>query len=307
MKVVVLDSLYDSLDVEREAAELRSATLELWDGDPRSLADADVVAHIRTRVDAELISAMPRCRVIARFGTGVDTIDLAAAEAAGIAVVRVRDYCVPELPSHTLALAFTLVRRLAATANSLDTSWQEVAARTPISRYSTATVVGLGSVGRRVTAALLALGYTVFAVTRHAQEHARGLGADVVPLEDGLAAGEVVFLHSALDETTRNLVDERRLRLFRPHAILVNTARLGLMDEDAVAAALDEERLGGLAVDAELAATSPLRRFSGDPRVLITPHVGWYSEQSAAALRAATIDDALDAALAFEGREVPRP
>src|SRR5207253_3720677 len=118
-KVVVLDSLFDSLDIEELAAREAGATLARWDGDPDSLADADVVAHVRTRVDAELISAMPRCRVISRFGSGIDTVELEAAREAGIAVVTVRDYCTRELATHTLALGFSLVRRLAETGHRL--------------------------------------------------------------------------------------------------------------------------------------------------------------------------------------------
>ena len=305
-KLVVLDSLFASLELEQEVADRRSATLERWDGDPRSLADADVVAHVRTRVDAELIAAMQRCRVITRFGTGLDTVDVAAAAAAGIDVLTVRDYCVPELPTHTLALAFALERRLAEISAQPRASWDEVIATHPVSRRSQATVVGLGSVGRRVAAALQALGYTVFAVTRHAGDEARAAGYRVVPLEEGLAEGDLVFLHTALDDITRNLIDERRLRRMRKGAILVNTARLALLDEAAIAAGLDEGLLGGLALDAKLEPDSPLLRFAGDPRLLVTPHVGWYSEQSAAALRTTAIASALDALEARAKEEVPR-
>jgi D-3-phosphoglycerate dehydrogenase len=292
-KLTVLDSLFASLDVEQETAAARGARLERWDGDPRSLADADAVAHVRTHINGELISSMRRCRVISRFGSGIDTVDLAAAEAAGIAVVTVRDYCVPELPTHTLALAFALLRRLTSTAGALDRGWNEIAESVPISRYHRATVIGLGSVGRRVAAALVALGYAVSAVTGHSREEAIHLGAEVVPLDEGLARADVVFLHASLDAGSRNLVNAQRLQLMRPEAILVNTARLGLMDEAAVADALETGRLAGLALDARLAPESPLRKLIADPRVLITPHVGWYSEEAAELLRRAAIENAL--------------
>lgn len=303
-KIVVLDSLFESLDIEHETARSRFATLERWDGDLRSLADAEIVAHIRTIVDAEMLAAMPRCRVITRFGTGVDTVDLDAAAEAGVKVVTVRDYCVPELASHTLALAFGVARQLRETGATPEASWEEVAARVPLSRRANATVIGLGLTGRRVASALVALGYTVFAVTNHGQRHARDLGARVVPLEQGLAAGDLVFLHVALDATTAKLLDERRLSMMRPGAILVNTARLALMDENAVAEALAEHRLGGLALDATLEPDSPLQRFAHDPRVLVTPHVGWYSRESAEDLRRAAIINALDAFSATADVEV---
>jgi D-3-phosphoglycerate dehydrogenase len=303
-KVVVLDSLFASLEVEEQAAREAGATLERWDGDPASLADADVVAHVRTRVGAELIAAMPRCRVISRFGSGSDTVDLRAASDAGITVVTVRDYCIRELATHTLALAFSLVRRLADTAHRVDASWDEIAAATPIRGYTRATVVGLGSVGKAVVAALVALGYEVRAVSRHARSHAVRLGAEAVELEEGFSAGELVFLHTALDQSTSRLVDATRLRLMPPGAILVDTARLGLLDEAAVAAALEAGRLGGLALDAVVPPSSPLARLLHDPRVLVTPHIGWYSQESATRLRRAGIADALAAVSSAPGAAV---
>jgi D-3-phosphoglycerate dehydrogenase len=92
----------------------------------------------------------------------------------------------------------------------------------------------------------------------------------------------------------------------RRGAILVNTARLALLDEQAVAAALDGRLLGGLALDAKLEPESPLARFVGDPRVLVTPHIGWYSEESAAVLRTRAIASALDAVEARAKEEVSR-
>jgi D-3-phosphoglycerate dehydrogenase len=296
MRILVLDSLFDSLDVEREAASPRGATVERWNGEADHLAQADIVAHVRSRIDATLIGSLRRCRVISRFGTGADTVDLDAARDAGIRVVTVRDYCLPELTSHTLALAFSLLRRLAVTAGALDRPWDEIATATPIARHGHATVVGFGAVGRRIASALLALGYQLSAVTRRGREEAHALDVEVVSLEQGLARGDLIFLHASLDETTRGLIDAPRLALMRDPAILINTARLGLIDEQAVADTLAAGRLGGLGLDARLEPTSPLRRWAHDPRVLITPHVGWYSRESAAMLRSRAITQALDAA-----------
>jgi D-3-phosphoglycerate dehydrogenase len=292
MKVVVLDSLFETLDVETEAAAAEGAVLERWSGDPADLEDADVVAHVRTPVDASLIASLRRCRVISRFGTGIETVDLLAASDAGIAVVTVRDYCIPELCSHTLALAFAMTRRLRETAGELDAGWQAVDAETPLRRHDRVAVIGLGSVGARVATALKALDHDVVAVTA-AGERADALGVRVVPLEEALAFADVITLHCALDDSTRRLIDEERLALVRPTAILVDTARLGLIDEGAVARALEERRLGGVALDGHLATDSPLRRFHGDPRLLVTPHLGWYSRDSADVLRRAAIRDAV--------------
>jgi D-3-phosphoglycerate dehydrogenase len=306
VKIVVLDSLFDSLDVETEAASSVGATVERWNGDPVTLATAEAVVHVRTPVDAELIAALTTCRVIARFGTGLDTVDVQAAEAAGMAVLGVRDYCLPELCSQTLGIAFALLRRLRETEGNLDLTWDKIARQAPLERGEQVAVVGLGSVGRRIAAALIALGYRVTAVTDHARDEAERLGAAIASLEEALAVAELVFLHPALTERTRGLIDARRLALMRPGAILINTARLGLINEAAVAQALDTGTLGGLGLDASLPLESPLRRFARDERVLITPHIGWYSETSAASLRRNAIVDAVELARQSANLEVSK-
>jgi D-3-phosphoglycerate dehydrogenase len=295
MHVLVLDSLFESLEVEREVAARYGAEVVRLEDDPALLGSAEVVAHVTTRVDSALIDELRGCRVIARFGTGLDTVDLEAAARAGIAVVGVRDYCIPELASHTLGLAFALVRRLGPL-DGVDAGWDEVVASVPLPGFRTAAVVGLGSVGRAVAAALVALGFEVIAVSSR-PDVARAAGATPLPLEEALARADLVLLHLALTEETAGILDARRLAAMRPGAILVDTARIGLLDEDAVAAALEAGQLGGLGLDARLAAGSPLRRFAGDPRVLVTPHIGWYSEASARVLRERTIVDALERAL----------
>lgn len=294
MRILVLDSLFESLEVERATAEQVGAEIARWSGDPNELSSADIVVHVRTRVDQPLIAKLTACRVIGRFGTGLDTVDLAAASLAGIQVVRVVDYCIPELCSHTLALAFSLIRRLREL-GGLDASWEEVAQSRPIGRHGVAAVVGLGPIGRAVAQAVLAIGFEVLPVTRHEQS-ARKLGLAAIPLDDALGQAGLVFLHTAVTPDTAGLIDARRLGIMQPGAILVNTARLGLIDERATADSLRERRLGGLALDARLPPESPLRAFPDDPRVLITPHVGWYSEESAARLRADTIATSVERA-----------
>src|SRR5262249_38037576 len=252
MLVVVLDSLFESLDVEREVAARYGARIVRLQDDPALLPAADVVAHVRTRIDAGLIDAMPACRVIARFGTGLDTVDLEAAGRAGIAVVGVRDYCIPELTSHTLGLAFTLTRRIREL-DGVEAGWDEGAPSGTLPGARRAAVVGLGSVGTAVASALAAMGFNVLAATSR-PDAACTVGATPVSLAEALEAAELVLLHLALTEETAGLLDRRRLGLMRPGAILVNTARIGLLDDEAVAHALDAGRLGGLGLDARLPA-----------------------------------------------------
>jgi D-3-phosphoglycerate dehydrogenase len=304
-QMLILDSLFDDLDVERSAASARGWEMQRWDGSAAPLANADAVVHVRTRVDRELIAKLTRCRVIGRFGVGLDSVDQPAAAQYGIAVVNVRDYCIPEMTAHTLALTFALERRLNGWRNAdwLDTDWQTFAKARPIKGRTRVAVVGFGSIGSAVASALRDLAYDVVAVTARGRATAERIGLPVLSIENSLATADFVLLHAALGPTTANLIDRRRLALLQPGAILINTARLGLIDQNAVAEALASERLGGLGLDARLEPESPLRQFANDSRVLITPHVGWFSERSARALRERAIINSIDAYGTAAGRK----
>ncbi len=308
MRVLVLDSLFDSLEIETDAAVDQGAMLERWDGSAAALGEADVVAHVQTRIDEEMISRLSKCRAITRFGTGLDTVDLAAAERAGIPVVGVRGYCTRELASHTLVLALTVVRRLDELRSDVRDGrlWQDVARTSPIASRRTATVIGLGAVGERVAAALVALGYEVSVVTHRAAEDAERIGASLVSLEQGLDSADILFLHTALEAEAQRLINVERLSLMRPGTILVNTARIGLLDEAAVAGAVMSGHLSGLALDARLDYDSPLRQVTDNPCVVVTPHVGWYSEESANLLRRRAISEGIAVASVTRDRGGPR-
>jgi D-3-phosphoglycerate dehydrogenase / 2-oxoglutarate reductase len=304
-QILVLDSLFDDLDVERSAAIARGWEIERWDGSTAPLAHADAVVHVRTRVDRSLIAQLTQCRVIGRFGVGLDSVDQQAAAERRIAVVNVRDYCLPEMTAHTLAIAFALERRLTGWRNEdwIDTDWQTFERVRPVSGRTRASVIGLGSIGSAVAGALRDLGYDVLVVTTKGRATAERMGLPVVPIEASLLSADFVFLHAALEPATVNLIDRRGLSMLPAGAVLVNTARLGLIDQTAVAEALASDRLGGLGIDARLEPDSPLRRFASDPRVLITPHVGWYSERSARALRERAIMNTIDVYSAGAGRK----
>jgi D-3-phosphoglycerate dehydrogenase / 2-oxoglutarate reductase len=296
--VLVLDSLFDDIDVERDAAASLGWDVVRWDGSDGALSSARVAVHVRTRIDETLLSRMPVCRVVGRFGSGIDTVDTGAASRRGVSVVRIRDYCTPELTAHTLALAFTLERqvqralelRLAPTS-----TWDEIGSALPIAGRTCAAVVGFGTIGSAMTRALLGMGMTVSVVTAHGGVEAERLGARSVDLSSALRAAELVFLHVALTPETERLIDRGRLATMRSDALLIDTARLGLIDEAAVAEALAASRLAGVALDARLAEDSPLSRLRGDPQLLVTPHVGWYSARSAGDLRRRTMVDSIRA------------
>ncbi len=296
--LMILDNLLGDLAVESATAESRDWHVCHWDGSAASLKEAVVVAHVRTRVDEALLEQMPACRVVARFGTGLDTVDLAAAGKRGIRVVAVRDYCIPELASHTLGLAFALDRRVDAVrsgALSADDGWETVAAQGFFPGRRSATVIGFGSIGSAVTRALVAIGVRTRVVTAHGATAVRAAGAEPVSFDEGFSDSGFVLLHCALTQQTAGMINGAAIARMSPGTILVNTARIGLMDEAAVATALASGELGGLGLDARLAPESPLGALVDHQHALLTPHIGWYSERSARDLRQRTILAAIDA------------
>lgn len=291
--LLVLDSLFDTLDIETAAAARLGWTIERWNKSPSSLGAAEAVVHVTTRVDDALQDRMTACRVVGRFGTGLDTVDQQAAARRGISVVGVRHYCVPELTTHTLALGFALDRQV--NGYEPDWSWETAAQSVALPGRRRATVVGFGAIGQAVATALAALSINVRVVTHH--DAARAAGFETVPLDEGLAHADYLFLHAALTADNAKLIGEAQIDRLPEGAILVNTARFGLVDDSALAKSLAAGRIGGAGLDVRLPSTSPLRHLLGDPRLLVTPHIGWYSRRSADELRRRTIEETIAEAM----------
>jgi D-3-phosphoglycerate dehydrogenase len=246
-------------------------------------ADALIVQW--ATVTAAVLDAAPRCRFVSRLGIGYDMIDVEAATRRGIAVANTPDYCVDEVATHTLAMAMWLVRGLGRLDAAVRAGQWSAAAAYPAAARPADTVigvVGLGRIGSLVAAQAKVLGFQVIG---HDPYAAPGGGVPLTSLEDLLRSSHLVTLHAPLTAETRHLIRADTIELMRPGALLVNTCRGGLIDEDAVAAALRAGRLAGAALDVfetePLPAASPLRSL---PSVLLSPHAAWYSPASLAAL-----------------------
>jgi len=252
---------------------------------------------VRTQVDAGVFARLANCKVIGRYGTGLDTVDADLAKRRGIELVNVRDYCVPELSAHTLGLILALGRAICSSNGDVFATggWQSDVLAREISSLETIGVVGLGSVGRMVCAAAAALGLSVLAASGKEKGAVAALGATKVELAELLARADVVTLHVPLGAETTRMIGARELALMETGSLLVDTARIGLIDEQAVADALQSGHLGGLGLDARLADDSPIIRVRHDHKVIVTPHVGWYRERSASVLRRQTVARSIDA------------
>ena len=290
---MVADCDHGAIDIEREV--LRDVCPDIaWfqcrreDEVVARCAGADGLLIMYAPLTRRVLGQLPRCKVIVRYGVGVDTIDLAAAAELGIIVSNVPDYGTFEVADHALALLLALTRKVGAASGLVKSGQWDFRLSRPIHRHQgqTAGLIGLGRIGRAMAERTRALGMQVVAHdTRLARERFPDF-VTPVGLEELLAQSDVVSVHCPLNESTRMLLDHYRLSLMKPTAYLINTARGRIVDETALAAMLGEGRLAGAAMDvfaSEPAAPDhPLFRYEN---FLASPHMAWYSEESAQELK----------------------
>ena len=235
-------------------------------------------------VTAADMDRMPGLRVIATCSVGYDHIDVATAQARGIWVCNVPDYCIDEMADSTLALALALLRGVVALDRSVrDGAWDDHAAGVLAPVVGTRIgVVGFGRIGQAVARRARALGMEVWAADPlvDAQTIAAA-GVTPATLDDLLATCTVVSLHVPLTPNTTQLIGARELASMPRGAYLINTARAGLVDQVAMLAALGSGALGGAALDV-LALEPPTAEHPAPqhPRLIVTPHSAWYSARS---------------------------
>lgn len=290
---VLLDR--ESLDVgDLDLAGL-FATLPAWDSHvataPADTAErvcaASVVVTNKVVLDEAVLSRAARLKLIAVAATGTNNVDLEAARRRGIAVCNVTGYATPTVVEHLFALLLALTRRLddyrlALAAGRWHESRQFCLLDFPLRelRGRTLGIVGFGELGRAVAhTAREGFGMEVLVAARPGSQPTPGR----VALEELLARADVVSLHTPLTPETRGLIGARELALMRPDALLLNTARGGIVDESALAAALRAGRLGGAGFD--VLAVEPPRAESpllapGIPNLIVTPHVAWASREA---------------------------
>jgi len=316
--VVITDSSYLTLEPEERVlrqigAELRVAPSVEPTQLRRAVADADAVMSQTAPNDGDLIRAMSRCLVIVRYGVGFDTVDLAAATEAGICVANVPDYGTQEVALHAITLLLTVHRRITQyDANLRAGRWMRGPdVVPPIHRLHGRTlgIVGLGRIGKALASYAVPFGLRVLAydpyITRNAAIEA---GAVLVDYPTLLRQSDFVSLHTPLNEETHHLLGDPELRLMKPDAVVVNTARGRVVDTTALAKALREGRIAGAGIDVfegePLAADHPLRT---GPNIVLTPHVAWYSEESQVALKRSAAEEVVRVAQGEWPRSLVNP
>jgi D-3-phosphoglycerate dehydrogenase / 2-oxoglutarate reductase len=284
--IAVTDSPFPSLDpavaaLKRIDPELRMAKSASAEDILAVAHDADAVFVTYAKLSGELLKEFTRCKVIGRFGLGVDNIDIAAAARLGITVTYVPDYCLHEVSDHAMALLLGLARKIPFSNRLVQSGRWEVPPIVPLRRLEGQVLglIGFGNIPRAIAPKAKAFGLRVIAhdpyVPATVMEQLAVAGTS---FEDLLGQSDFVSIHAPLLPATRGLINAAAFARMKKGAFVVNTARGPLIDEVALVAALDSGHLAGAALDVvavePLAPDSPLL---GRDNVILTPHTAFYS------------------------------
>ena len=293
-KVVLTDYVWESLDVEKNTLADLAELVPLQTKKPDEFIDqaADCDALLNTYagpITGEVMAKMPKCKIIARYGIGVDTIDLDAATAAGIIVTNNPTYCIEEVAEHTMALLLTCARKVVFYDRLVRGGRWEVPPGKPLFRLSGSTLglVGFGNIARQVAVRAAAFGMNVLYSDPFVKEGQFNEPGKSVDLNTLLGQADFVSIHPPLTPQTRKMIGDDALSKMKRSAWIINCARGPIVDTDALARALDAGKIAGAALDTTdpepLPNPHPLR---GRDNVVINPHVAWYSEQAMVGLQA---------------------
>ena len=300
MKVVITDHRFPDVEQERRAVEASGGTLIVAQTvDEQELSelceDADGVLTVRAPITKRVIAAMERCRIIVRYGIGVDSIDIPAATERGIMVANVPDYCIDEVSDHALALLLMLSRQMIPAVSLAKEERWSISKMPDLHRLrgQSCGLAGCGKIGSLLAGKAAALGMQVLVYDPYVNEsRCREMGVDLVSFDALLARSDFISLHMPLNEATHHFFGEASFAKMKSTACIINTARGGLIDEAALLTALDSGKISGAGLDvmeSETEFTPTGIALVNHPRVIVTPHTAWLSEEARATLQARAI------------------
>src|SRR5919202_1415394 len=255
-RVVITDTVFGSTEPEQEVlrglADLEVAPAADEETLRQTAAEADALLNCYAQLSPELVRSLKRCRIIARYGIGVDTVPLSAASEAGIMVTNVPDYCIDEVSDHALALLLNLARGIGRATLATRAGEWDIGVVQPLYRLRgrTLAIVGFGRIGRALAEKARPLGLRIVAFDRYVPEHAiRAAGVEPLSLQAALEEADLVSVHVPLTDETHQLIDAQALGWMKPGAFIVNTSRGPVIDSSALVEALRAGKLAGAGLD----------------------------------------------------------
>jgi D-3-phosphoglycerate dehydrogenase len=296
MKIVITDHRFPNIDQETRAVNDVGWNLVVGQAATEDelvtlCRDADGVLAGRARINNKVIAEMKRCRIIVRYGIGVETIDVAAAAARGIMVANVPDYCVDEVSDHALALLLLLSRQIIAAMTLAARQPWSIAKMPPLHRLrgQVCGLFGFGRIGSLLARKVQPLGMRVVVHDPYLHEkRAADCGVELCSFDDLLKLSDYISLHAPLTGETRHRFGEAAFAKMKPTASLINAARGELIDQGALLAALNSGKIAGAALDV-LDSTAAAASVLHHPKIILTPHSAWLSEEARTTLQASAV------------------
>jgi len=296
-KVVITDCDHGSIEEEKEefrriGAELILAQAREEEELIRSCREAAGILNQYSLLTRRVLENLPKCNVIARYGVGVDSVDLKAASDLGIIVANVPDYCVDEVADQTVALILALIRKVAFFDRKVKSDQWDFRQGKPIHRIKGKTMglVGCGRIGLEVAKRISAFGVRVIAFDPYIQ---KGEGwIELTDFNTILKESDFISIHCPLNETTRHLIGEREFKKMEKKPLIINTSRGSIIDEHALIQALAQGRVSGAGLD--VLETEPPNSKSPlleTENAVLSPHMSFYSEESISELKRRTAEN----------------
>lgn len=306
-KVVIINACYPNYEVERgildefDAEVSHVVTGSNLQKTIEAARFANAIMTRETELPRQLVESLMNCKVIVRYGVGVDNIDLAAAKEKGIYVANVGDYGTETVAEHAIALMFAVARRIASRDADVRNGAWDVGAEEPLYSFvgKVLGVVGCGKIGCAFIKKASSLGFTKILGF---DPYISGLdGVQMTDLDTILSSSDVISLHMPLTANSQHLINAEKIGIMKQNAILINTSRGGLIEEAALVNALKENKIFGAGIDVfehePPAKDNPLFKLKN---VTVSDHTGWYSVESLALLQKKA---AMEVARVFRGEQ----
>lgn len=301
-KVAVTDFVFASLDIEKqELKKIEAELIESTDSDEESIIeaakDADAILNCYAELTPRVIESLKKCQIIARYGIGVNNVNIPTATKKGIIVTNVPDYCIEEVSDHALALILACTRKICQLNKTVKSGKWDFKDYRPMYRLKGQTlgIVSFGKIPRRLVEKVSAYKFNIIAYDPYVDEEiAAKYNVKLVTFEELLKESDIISIHAPLTEETKGMFGSEQFKIMKSSAYLINTARGGLIKDNDLAQALKEEEIAGagldLLEDENVNSHHPLINLEN---VIITPHSAFYSEQSLKDLQYKTVQEVI--------------
>jgi len=296
-RVVITDCDHGSIEEEKRefsliGAELILAQVREEEDLIRACKEADGLINQYALLTRKVLDGLPKCKVVSRYGVGVDSVDLKASTDLGIIVANVPDYCIDEVSNQTIAMILTLIRKTAFFDRKVKSNQWDFHSGVPIYRIhgKTLGLIGSGRIGLEVAKKISAFGVRVMAFDPYLQKPPGGI--ELMDFDTVLKESDFISIHCPLNESTRHLLGEKEFQKMGKKPLIINTSRGPIIDETALIGALIKGQVSGAGLDVlEKEPPDPQNPLLRMENVIISPHMSFYSEESISELKRRTAEN----------------